>query len=476
MINFHNADLIDFRNQRKQILAGGYGEIGRRKGLKIPRGRLRAGSSPATRIYLQKPGFSDPFLGMTEDNMVLRKYMKKNLCVALAAFTVLAACGRPDDFKPSEIESDPIGTEVVEKPTDGESNNGPGLMAIGERYEKDGKIESYLTGEWIDKDIATRRPLAVMIPNNRNALPQYGISCADVVYEAPMEKCACTRLMGIFQNYGDLEYIEPVRSSRQYFLMESLCYDAIYCNWGLAVPYVGPLINSDLVDNVSASVQGIDVGADEAYARDKERQNQGYSLEYTGYLTLEGYEAAVDRLGYDTKYPTKNYTYPLQFATDAHKAEYEGYPSSSKIYPGGNKNQSGANGYSELNPYFEYNKEDGLYYRFQNDKPHMDEYNGKQVAVTNLIVQFVDGKVLDDSGYMSFDICGTGEGVLFTNGKAVEITWVKSYPVDSDLNYTEGVYEQTKYYEQSTGDELILNKGKTWVCLVWDKYKESTSY
>ena len=27
----------------------GYGGIGRRKGLKIPRGRLRAGSSPATR-------------------------------------------------------------------------------------------------------------------------------------------------------------------------------------------------------------------------------------------------------------------------------------------------------------------------------------------------------------------------------------------------------------------------------------------
>ncbi len=29
----------------------GYGGIGRRKGLKIPRGRLRAGSSPATRIF-----------------------------------------------------------------------------------------------------------------------------------------------------------------------------------------------------------------------------------------------------------------------------------------------------------------------------------------------------------------------------------------------------------------------------------------
>ena len=44
------------------------------------------------------------------------------------------------------------------------------------------------------------------------------------------------------------------------------------------------------------------------------------------------------------------------------------------------------------------------------------------------------------------------------------------------MQYTDGVYEQTKYFEKSTGDELILNKGKTWVCLVWDKYKEFTSY
>ena len=228
--------------------------------------------------------------------MALRKYMKKNLCLALAAVTILASCGKPDDFKPSEIGSEPIENNTGDTTGQDKPEVDPGLMAIGERYEKDGKMESYLTGEWIDTEIATRRPLAVMIPNNRNALPQYGISCADVVYEAPMEKCACTRLMGIFQNYGDLEYIEPVRSSRQYFLMESLCYDAIYCNWGLAVPYVGPLINSDLVDNVSASVQGIDVGADEAYARDKDRQNQGYSLEYTGYLTLEGYNASHQEL------------------------------------------------------------------------------------------------------------------------------------------------------------------------------------
>ena len=409
--------------------------------------------------------------------MHLKKITKKSICLAAALAVVVTGCS-PSDYQP---HGDP--PEVVVEPSEEpspspspSSSYDPGLMAIGERYEKDGKIESYLTGEWIDTEIAYRRPMAVMIPNNRNALPQYGISYADIVYEAPMEKCSCTRLMGIFQNYGDLEYIEPIRSSRHYFLLEALSYDAIYCNWGLAAAYVGPLLNSDLVDNVSASVSGVNVTADEAFSRDKERQELGYSLEYTGLMTIDGYNSAVSRLGYDTKYPTSDYTFPLVFATDAHYAEYEDYGTSGCIYPGGNGNQAHPNGYSELNPYFEYNSEDNLYYRYQNGAPHIDEYNGEQVAVTNVIIKFVSGEQLDDQGYMNFNVSGVGEGILFTRGRCVPITWSRTLPFDEDLEYDESVYAQTRYYDAKTGDEIILNKGKTWICLVWDQYKSYTIY
>ena len=44
-------------------------------------------------------------------------------------------------------------------------------------------------------------------------------------------------------------------------------YEAIYCNWGLARPYVEELINSDAVENVSAGVEGIHAPADEAFGR-----------------------------------------------------------------------------------------------------------------------------------------------------------------------------------------------------------------
>ena len=52
-----------------------------------------------------------------------------------------------------------------------------------ERVEKDGKIMSYLTGQMTDVSKANRRPIAIMMSNDKQALPQYGINRAGVVYE-----------------------------------------------------------------------------------------------------------------------------------------------------------------------------------------------------------------------------------------------------------------------------------------------------
>ena len=56
-----------------------------------------------------------------------------------------------------------------------------------ERIAVDGKIRSYLTGEMVDVAKANRRPVAVMMSNDKEARPQYGINRAGVVYEAPAE-------------------------------------------------------------------------------------------------------------------------------------------------------------------------------------------------------------------------------------------------------------------------------------------------
>ena len=85
-----------------------------------------------------------------------------------------------------------------------------------ERIEKDGKIRSYLTGEMVDASIGNRRPVAVMMSNDKEALPQYGINRAGVVYEAPVEG-GMNRYMAIIEDYDNLSRIGSVRSCRTYY-------------------------------------------------------------------------------------------------------------------------------------------------------------------------------------------------------------------------------------------------------------------
>ena len=71
----------------------------------------------------------------------------------------------------------------------------------------------------------TDRPIAVMIDNHKNAMPQANLSAAEIVYEIIVEYGE-TRLMAIYKG-DDLDKIGPVRSARHYFVDYALENDAI---------------------------------------------------------------------------------------------------------------------------------------------------------------------------------------------------------------------------------------------------------
>lgn len=387
---------------------------------------------------------------------------KKVLAAILVAAGILAGCGQQDTSGAHTLEAEPIvkesEAETVEESTgDVVDPNAP--ATITERKVVDGKMQSYLTGEWKDEAVVKRRNLAVMIPNNKAALPQYGLSKASIIYEAPVEG-RITRLMGMFEDYDDLDHIGPVRSSRDYYVYEAMAYDSIYCNWGLAVPFVGPIINTDRIDNVSQSVTGIDTPAPEAFDR---ISRAGYAKEFTGYLMIDGYEKAVERLGYATDY-TDRFVQAFTFASDGHRAEYASYPDATKVYPGGTQTNSG--GYGNANPCFAYNADDGLYYRSQYGSAQIDEMNGEQLTVRNVVFKICHGEVREpsDKDYLAFGVHGDGEAYVFTNGKVIHGTWKRT-----------GDYEPNLYHDEN-GEEIVFNQGKTWVCNIWDKYAEYLSY
>ena len=119
-----------------------------------------------------------------------------------------------------------------------------------------------LTGEGCAQDISQKRPVAVMLNNLKKALPQLGVSQADIIYEAPAEG-GITRMLAVFQSVEEVGNIGSVRSARDYYVSLAMGHDALYLhaggspapmcikNWGAAAfdcvngPYEGTLFWRD---------------------------------------------------------------------------------------------------------------------------------------------------------------------------------------------------------------------------------------
>lgn len=376
--------------------------------------------------------------------------MKKKLLLFLCAMGCTAAlisgCGQQDitseavEEEVDDIEAYSQFEESVEQKENTEeiAVSEAGRTSYGEERErKDGMVRSYLTGMWVPEEIGDHRPVAVMLNNIGEAQPMSGVSAADVLYECVVEG-SLTRMMGIFENYKEQDKIGSVRSCRNYFVYYALEFDAIYAHYGQSA-YAVPLLELDYVNNLSG-LSGI---GGTVFYRTNDRV-----APHNAYASGKGIDAGIAKLGYDTKY-RDDYKGKFTFAYDNEKTTNEGAGSfeAVEIRPG----------YVINKPWFEYNAEDEKYYRFQYEGPQIDDVNGEQLAVDNVIFQYSSWEQVDDKGYLGFDCHSGGEMIYFTRGRAVKGVWMR---YDGDQG-------SVRYYD-SEGKEIILNQGKTWICIIQD--------
>ncbi|HJA92608.1 MAG TPA: DUF3048 domain-containing protein [Candidatus Eisenbergiella merdipullorum] len=382
-----------------------------------------------------------------------RRRMTAVISAVAVAAALMTGCGQTQEEEtqsPVQTEEQSITPqEQAEADETGEQTNLENSALVG----NDGE-HSFLTGEPEDAGEVDERPLAVMFNNIKEGCPQTGIEHAAIVYEAPVEG-RITRLMGLFEDYEELDRIGYIRSSRDYFVYCALEYDAIYAHFGQATPYVGDLINSDRVDNISGAVAGIDHPATSTFFRTSERKAPN-----NVYIDVKGLMKDIDRFGYSLTYHDTHKA-KFSFAADGQEAENAWTGNATVLYPGGKENNL-ENGYSRVEARFEYNAEDGKYYRYQYGGPQIDESTGDQLAYDNVIFQYCHGEVRDDNDYLAFELHGdNGMKVqVFTGGKMTEGTW--SRYSDND----------PAYYVDSEGNPIMLNQGKTWICLIWEDYAD----
>lgn len=356
-------------------------------------------------------------------------FKKTALLLLLAAFCITGCKKKyeeaaiPEATTVTEKETERVELTTAAEPETEELQEEP-----DERIEVDGKIRSYLTGEMVAVEKANRRPVAVMMSNDKEARPQYGINRAGVVYEAPVEG-SMNRYMAIIEDYDDLDRIGSVRSCRTYYTYFAREFDAIYAHFGQST-FAKPYLSN--VDNIN----GIDGIGSTAFYRSNDKKKP-----HNAYTSGTRLKEAIEKLGYSNTY-SESYQGHYRFAKAGQEVNLENSLEAYKAYPG----------YAMNKAYFSYDETDGLYYRYQYGDAHSGDEG--QIAVKNIIFQYCPTGHYASTDYLNINVHADEYGYYMTNGRAIPISWKK-----------DGEFGVTHYYDMEN-NEIVLNKGKTWVCII----------
>ncbi|MBU2544027.1 DUF3048 domain-containing protein [Patescibacteria group bacterium] len=298
-----------------------------------------------------------------------------------------------------------------------------------------------------------RRPLAIMIENHAQSRPQSGLSSADIVYEAVAEG-GITRLMSIFYCGISAKSVNvaPVRSARTYFLPWVLEYDALYNHVGGA-----GLCHDETVDERAKAlcqitqwkIKDMDqfgISFPTCY-RNYDRLDHAVATEHTMVcVTDKLYTLAASRgwTNVDAKGVAwdKNFD-SWKFKDDAKESERGASFSASFVAWKGYEAEYGVR--------WEYDPATNSYKRFNGGAPHMDLETKKQLTAKTIIIQFAkETGPVDDHAHLLYANVGSGEGLLFEDGKATEVTWKKPDRSSRTILY-------------AGGKEMSLNRGTIWI-------------
>ena len=309
----------------------------------------------------------------------------------------------------------------------------PNDITFQNTYEPAPQYFNPLTGEPVDDPtLVNRRPTAIMLNNLYEAMPQHGVSQADMIFEYNVEY-GITRMVAFFMDPTKVGVIGSIRSARACFVETVLGMDAVYFHCG----------GSDEADYMmyDLGMDHFDEGI-EPYYRDYDRF-QTRAWEHTLMTTGQGLADFMDSIDWLRRDHYEGYEYPIHYVEDGTPKNGE---TADDVYVRFSSYKTGV---------FSYDPESDLYMVNQYDAPYIDGNTGDQVGVTNLLVLrttvYNSG---DAKGHMVIDLQGGDAGMYFCGGKGEAITWEK-----------DSMYDPFVFYH-ADGTPLDLQVGHTYVCVI----------
>ena len=348
--------------------------------------------------------------------------MKRSILVLALSMLLLAGCGGPPAAETTGPEPTTAPVQTTEPTPTPEPT--PEL-----------KYVNPLTGEPTAEDLSGKRPIAIMLNNLKAALPQHGVSQADIIYEIPAEG-GITRMLAVFQSVDGVGEIGSVRSARPYYVEIAQGLDAVLLHAGGSDDAYIYIKNNGItaLDCVNGPYEGT------LLWRDKDRLSRGVSREHTVFTSGE----VITELfaGYTFRQEHREgYQYPQTFVEDGTPA-------------GGTPAQVIEVDFSNYKTgVFRYDAEAKAYRVEEYGEDYIDGNTGHTVLVTNVLVLSTSMKTLDSEGRLRVDL-SAGQGWYACGGAAVPIRWSKG---DGDQPFT---------YTLEDGTPLSLGQGSSYVNII----------
>ncbi len=360
--------------------------------------------------------------------------MKRLLALMLVLCSILCACAAP----PVQTTVPPTTVpETTVPPTTAppETTVPPTTVPPTEPPPVD---TNPLTGEALEA-VSDARPIAIMINNLKKAVPQCGISRADLLYEILAEGDV-TRFMAIFTDLSDVGTIGPVRSVRPYFVRVAQHYGAILSSAG------GSDEAYDLIDSIDIPyLNGIGNAGSWFYRDDWRRKNKGF--EHSLMTTGEKLLAAAQKRGVRTTMEDTDFGF--RFDDGAALTGEAAQTITIRFYSNGKKTT------------MTYDADSGRYTMSQHGAVAVDGNDDTPLTFRNVLILVADTYVKDKKGHLSVQMTGSGDGWFARDGQIIPIRWSREGNGDHYV------------YTDAAGNPISFGVGKSYIAITPDGSKPS---
>ena len=310
------------------------------------------------------------------------------------------------------------------------------------------------------------RMVGVMVNNisntqRQNARPQRGLGSADLLIESKVEG-GITRLCAVFRDADTIPEVGPLRSGRDQFLQLLMPHQALYYHDGESI-FCTQFIN--VYDYSGLNIGGKSYFNTPVHPHVAHRDSRGRNVayEHTEFTSGKEIKQAAGNAGIGLTYANETPFFHFADYRTAASNDLPGAPAAKTIsitHSESYRTRLTYNSWGRSYKLEMYNRSKKAY------ENTVDELTGKQLTFDNVVVCFADIAAYagDSHDVQSVNYVAGGQAYLFTRGGVQVGRWEKPHPTHPLKLYTE------------TGEEMTLNRGKTYLALVDNDEWSNFSY